>query len=149
MHVREWMSTEPATIKPKDSVLHARELLETQRIRQLPVAVNNELVGIVTDRDLRDAFPSVFAEHRTRRTVAPESILVDQVMSTNVITLGPDDLLEDAARLMERERFGALPIVVDGAIKGILTRSDVLRAFVALTHSTEWTAFAREALRPV
>ena len=59
----------------------------------------------------------------------------DLVMTTNVLTLTPHDSMVDAARLMRRERIGALPIVDGNRLVGILTRSDVLDAFVALARS--------------
>ena len=60
VRVRDWMKHPVHTVKPRDSIAHARALLEEHRINQLPVIVNGNVVGIVTDRDLRDAFPSVF-----------------------------------------------------------------------------------------
>ena len=148
MHIKDWMTTPALMIKPKDTVAHAREILETKRIRQLPVAVNGRLVGIISDRDLRDAFPSVFADAKKSKTVSPETILIETVMSEKVLTLRPDDLLEEAAQLMHKERIGAIPIVEDDLLVGIIARADVLRAFTVLTQSSEWDELAREALRP-
>ena len=62
MIVANWMTKRVATVKPLDTILHAREILEDRRVNQLPVVVGEEVVGIITDRDLRDAFPSVFDE---------------------------------------------------------------------------------------
>ena len=59
IRIREWMTSPIVSIKPRDTILHAREIMEKARINQLPVVVRSRLVGIVTDRDLRDAFPSV------------------------------------------------------------------------------------------
>jgi acetoin utilization protein AcuB len=142
MRIRDWMTREVHTIKPLDSISHARGVLETQRVNQLPVAVNHKLVGIVTDRDLRDAFPSVFEApgfngggHPPERN--PDDIRVEEVMSRTVFTLGPDDSVEEAAKLMRRERVGALPIIDKGHLVGILTRSDVLDAHVASVAANE------------
>jgi len=124
------------TVKPQDSVAHARAILEEHRINQLPVVQNRRLVGIVTDRDLRDAPEAVevasSAAASATRTPAPhpERIPVEAVMTTNVLTLTPADTVEDAARLMRRERIGAIPIVERDALVGIVTRSDILDAFV-------------------
>ena len=60
MQIEKWMKREVHCIKPLDSIQHARDLMEEHRINQLPVVVNGRLVGIITDRNLRDAFPSVF-----------------------------------------------------------------------------------------
>jgi acetoin utilization protein AcuB len=129
------------TVKPRDSVLHAREIMEKGRINQLPVVTDGRLVGIVTDRDLRDAFPSVFESatpsrrRRANPTTDPATIPVEDVMSPNVLTLPPGAFVADAARLMRRERIGAVPIVEGNRIVGILTRSDVLDAFAELSPS--------------
>jgi acetoin utilization protein AcuB len=126
------------TAGPRDRISHVRSVLEEHRINQLPVIAKGALVGIITDRDLRDAFPSVFdvpgfTEETPRKPARdPEKIRVEEVMTGNVITLGPDDGLADAAGLMRRERLGALPIVEGGVLVGILTRSDVLDAFILL-----------------
>lgn len=136
MLIKNWMSSPVETVKPLDSVAHARQLVEERRINQLPVVVNGRIVGIVTDRDLRDAFPSVleiaFTEQRRRPIFAsPEGIAVELVMTRKVLTLSPRDTVERAAQLMRRERIGAVPIVEGEKLVGILARSDVLDAYVA------------------
>lgn len=128
------------TVKPMDSVQHARELMETHRVNQLPVVIGGKVVGIVTDRDLRDATPSVFeTPHRAATRVAPvptlESIRIKDVMTENVLTLGPGASLAEAARLMRRERIGAVPIVDGDRLVGLVARSDVLDAFVAMAEA--------------
>lgn len=139
MLIKNWMSNPVETVKPLDSVAHARHLIEERRINQLPVVVNGRLVGIVTDRDLRDAFPSVleiaFTEPRRRPSFAsPDGIAIELVMTRRVLTLSPDDTVEAAAGLMRRERIGAVPIVEGEKLVGILARSDVLDACVAATE---------------
>jgi acetoin utilization protein AcuB len=134
MNIEGCMRHPVVTVKPGDSIRHARRIMEERRINQLPVVSDGRLVGIVTDRDLRDAFPSVFdqpTDGRRRRTLTdPDAIPVDDVMTMNVISLGPDDRVEDAARLMRRERIGALPVLARGRVIGIITRSDILDAFL-------------------
>ncbi len=138
MHVENWMTREVQCVKPLDSIQHARDLMEQHRINQLPVVVNSRLVGIVTDRNLRDAFPSVFdapplgKSHKAPKGTDPKQIRVEMVMTPNVLTLGPKDDVIEAARVMRRERIGAIPIVEGHRVVGIIARSDVLDAFVAL-----------------
>jgi acetoin utilization protein AcuB len=137
MKIERHMRHPVVTVKPRDSIRHAREIMEERRINQLPVVVDGSLVGIVTDRDLRDAFPSVFEEKAPRRGrrvpgADPDAIAVEDVMTPNVLTLPPDADVETAARLMRKERIGAIPIVAHGRLVGILARSDVLDAFLAL-----------------
>ena len=130
MQIERWMKSGLHVVRAGDTIAHARELMEEHRVNQLPVVRNGQLLGIVTDRDLRDAFPSVF-DHRERSHEAPGRIAVENVMTANVLTLSPRDSMVDAARLMRRERIGAVPIVDAGLVVGIVTRSDVLDAFVA------------------
>jgi acetoin utilization protein AcuB len=138
------MSSPARTVKPLDTAAHARHLLEDHRINQLAVVEGDRLVGIVTDRDLRDAFPSVIdvlrGETRPgRRTFTqPQEVSVEMVMTANPRTLGPEDDLGAAARLLRRERIGAVPIVENHRLVGILTRSDLLDALLsALESGTE------------
>jgi acetoin utilization protein AcuB len=139
--IRRWMSSPVRTVKPLDTAAHARHLLEEYRINQLAVLEDDRLVGIVTDRDLRDAFPSVIdvlrgEARRGRRTYTqPEEVSVEMVMAANPKTLDPEDDLGAAARLLRRERIGALPIVEDHRLVGILTRSDLLDALLAALES--------------
>jgi acetoin utilization protein AcuB len=140
MRVEHWMTANPLTVEPHSSVVHARGLLKEHRINQLPVTLRGRLVGIVTDRDLRDAMATIRTlveasdDPRARRR-SPQEIMVDTVMTANAITIEPYDTMERAAVLMRRERIGALPVVHRGELRGILTRSDVLRAFLALASN--------------
>lgn len=139
MNIEKWMKRELVCVKPLDSIQHARDLMEERRINQLPVVVNGKLVGIVTDRNLRDAFPSVFdlsplGKGRKSTTVAdPKEITVEMVMTPHVLTLSPTDSIVEAVRVMRQERIGAIPVVEGSRPVGIITRSDVLDAFVALS----------------
>lgn len=141
MRIEPWMQHPVITVKPRDSARHARELMEKHRVNQLPVVVDGRLVGIVTDRDLRDAFPSVFelaeaaGQHHRPAGTDPATIPLEDVMTRDVLTLAPAAFIADAARLMRRERIGAIPIIDGGRLVGILTRSDLLDAFVELSES--------------
>jgi len=136
MEVRKWMRHPVHSVKPLDSIQHARELIEKHRINQLPVVVDGRLVGIITDRDLRDAFPSVFdspvfgGRKEKASTTDPRTVIVEMVMTPNATTIGPGGSMSEAARLMRRQRIGALPVVEGDRIVGILTRSDILDSFL-------------------
>ena len=141
MRVEEWMTMEVETVKPRDSVAHARALLEEHRINQLPVVVNGRLVGIVTDRDLRDAVStattaSAEAVGARPKLVKPDSIPIEAVMTAQTMCVRPGDAIEKAAALMRRERIGALPVIEGRALRGIITRSDILKAFIELAAQT-------------
>jgi acetoin utilization protein AcuB len=134
VHVRDWMRADPLVVQAKDSIERARGLCEEHRINQLPVVSGRSLVGIVTDRDLRDAFPSVAEEARDPERAHDEtaSVTVESVMSPRVLTVDADDSVARAAVVMQEERIGALPVVSAGRLVGIVTRHDLLRALVAL-----------------
>jgi signal-transduction protein with cAMP-binding, CBS, and nucleotidyltransferase domain len=96
--------------------------------------------GIVTDRDLRDA-PETFAissqpiDAETPRLLPdPAGIHVEDVMTANLVTLSPEDTVEQAAQLMMNNRVGGIPIVEENLLVAIVTRADVLRAFLFLTR---------------
>jgi acetoin utilization protein AcuB len=139
MRITPYIQRRVVTVKPSDSAMDARVLLERHHIHQLPVVAHDRLVGIVTDRDLRDAFPSTLESegHNGRRhhEVDPEHVRVRDVMSPHVFSLGADDSVREAAGLLRRRGIGALPILDQrGRLFGILTRSDLLKALEDQDH---------------
>jgi acetoin utilization protein AcuB len=133
MRVCTWMKHPVVSVMPWDSAARARALMEQHRFNQLPVLQGPRLVGIVTDRDLRDAFPSlaetaISSRRRPPTGSEPSAIPVEDVMTADVLTVEPDTPLDDAARLLRSERIGALPVVSAGRVVGIVTRSDLLEA---------------------
>ena len=142
MQVDEWMHHPVQVIKPLDNIEHARTIMIDQKINQVPVVVDGELVGIVTDRDLRDAYPSVFDIVRSwgepdNGLTHPEEVEIESVMTRDVVSVKPSDSLAEAAALMRKKRFGSVTVVEEGRLVGILTRSDVLAAFVSLSEKSE------------
>jgi acetoin utilization protein AcuB len=134
-----FLSARLHTIKPRESVTRARALLEKHRINQLPVVEDGVLVGIVTDRDLRDAVNAITTSAHSAGTTerTPETAdetPIDMVMSHNAITLAPHSTIITAAELMRRERIGSVPIVDGQKLVGIVTRGDILEAFVDLQN---------------
>ena len=132
MQVRELMTGALITARPDLPVLDARHLMVEKRIRHLVVTdERGELAGIVTDRDIRLNLPS----QATSLSVWEMNYLltrltVGKVMTASVITVGPDRDARDAAQLMLDHRIGALPVVDGGRPIGIVTETDLLRAFV-------------------
>lgn len=140
MDLANIMKSPVRTVKPQDTVAHARAIIEKYRVRQLPVVADRRLVGIVTDRDLRDAWAAgaIAADAANRKsTHAPDAdqIMVDAVMTTNVLTLSSAHSVVEAARIMLRERIGAIPIVEHGGLVGIVTRSNILEAFISANEA--------------
>ena len=137
--VEQWMTPEPYTVDPNDSVTHAIELIEEHRINQLPVVENGRLVGILTDRDLRDAWtlaPTHPKRKRQRRSrIDSDDIPIKALMTRAVLTVDPSDTLEKAAKLLRDKRIGAVPVVAQTHLRGIITRSDILDAFIGRKQS--------------
>jgi acetoin utilization protein AcuB len=125
MLVRDRMSTKVITAQLDLSIAEARAIMDRHRIRHLPVVSQRQLVGIVTDRDLRSAPP-------TTQTVA-------DVMTPKPVVVAPSDPVDEAARVLRAHKFGALPVVQGKRLVGMLTADDVLDAFVDLSGVREPT----------
>jgi len=131
MLVRDWMTPNPTTITPDTPVLDAIKLLKDQGYRRLPVVDGNKLVGIVTDKDLKDAMPSKATTLSVwELNYLLSKLTVAEVMAKPVITVEADEPLEEAALLMEEYRIGGLPVMEKGTLVGIITITDVLKAFI-------------------
>src|SRR5262249_37796195 len=124
-----WMTTRVRTLAPSDSIKRASDLLKRYRINQLPVVARGKLLGIITDRDIRSSLGP------RGRAVAPGAQhRVQSVMSRPAIALGCHSTLLNAAEVMRRSRIGAVPILRGEKLAGIVTRSDILDAFVGLAN---------------
>ena len=144
--VRDWMTEHLVTLSPEASVAEALTLCRKRRIRHIPILEEGRLVGIVSDRDLRDASPALGDPERARTL---QEIRVADVMSREVITVDPQDSIENAAQQMYELKIESLPVVSDGAVAdagstvaeeevlGIVTSSDVMRALVTLAGLPE------------
>lgn len=131
MLVSEWMTKDPRVVSSKTPVMEAMQMMRSGGYRRLPVVDGGALVGIVTDRDLRDATPS----QATSLSVYELNYLLSklslkEVMQSAPITVSPDDPVERAALLMEEHKISGLPVVEHERVVGILTITDMLRAFV-------------------
>jgi len=144
--VRDWMTRNLLTLSPKASVAEALTLCRERRIRHIPILEEGQLVGIVSDRDLRDASPVLGDPERTR---ALQEIRVGDVMTREVITADPQDSIENAAQEMYEQKIQSLPVVAERPMAdarsavaeeemvGIVTSSDMMRALVTLAGLPE------------
>lgn len=135
MTIRELMSGGLITVSPETSVPQARDVMARERIRHLLVTgPGSVLAGIVTDRDIRLNLPS-----RATSLSAQEighllsKLTVGEIMTRSVITIGPDASAREGARLLLEHKIGALPVLDDGHLVGIVTETDIVRAFMHLT----------------
>jgi acetoin utilization protein AcuB len=142
------MSTGVFAVEPFDSIAVARQLMAKHRINQLPVVEGEKLLGIVTDRDIRDAYPTSMLINRTEAIDRfAEKYTVEEAMSYNVITVSPDTPLQNAVRLLRRHRIGSLPVVDNEKLVGIITRSDILD-FILSGNSLPVAGKNRRTKRP-
>ena len=125
MFVGRRMKRDLVTVSPGASLSEAARLLKAHRIHHLPVVEGERLLGIVTDTDLRNATlrGGPGEEGGASRTVG-------EVMTRNVVTLSPEDTIDDAMLILSRQRFGALPVVDGGRLVGIVAKTDVLSALI-------------------
>ncbi len=125
MIVRKIMTVRPETVRPQDSIESARLRMERGGFRSLPVLDNDaRLVGIITSHDV---LRYVHALPNTR---------VDHAMTRDPITIAPDASAEDCATTLLAHKFGGLPVVEGDRVIGIVTTTDVLRAFVRVERAT-------------
>jgi acetoin utilization protein AcuB len=143
MLVRTWMTTEVAAIAPTTAIGDAAVEMARRRVRRLPVVdpgAQSHVVGIVSLLDLARAFPP---------DVNPLSVVagsdgprqpVSSIMSPHPKTIAPDAPLEEAAQILLEHRIGALPVVRDSHLVGIITESDIFRALIETsgTSSRPW-----------
>lgn len=139
MLVKHRMRSRPITVTPDDTLAHALRLTREHRIRHLPVIIaTGELVGILSDRDIRLAMPSPLTVSDEERAGFLESTPIGAVMTREVITVSKLETIEDAARTLHRHRISSLPVVnARGDLEGILTETDILHAFVHLLGSSQ------------
>jgi acetoin utilization protein AcuB len=113
MFIRECMTKNPVTIEPSDTLARADAKMKAGGFRRLPVVQDGELIGILSEYDLRDNFDSFY------------STLVVAAMTPNPVTVSPSATLEHAVALLKANEIGALPVVEHGNLIGIVTASDL------------------------
>ncbi|NTU22577.1 CBS domain-containing protein [Brevibacillus sp. HB1.2] len=130
MRIEEIMRKKIVTIQPSTTIGEALLLLRANRVRHLPVIENDSLVGIVSDRDLRDALPSRLLTHDDDDTVLHKPVA--DIMNQQVITAHPLDFIEDAALQLYEHKIGSLPIVEGNRLVGLITESDLFSSLIEL-----------------
>lgn len=134
MFVSKSMTRKVVTVDQEANIFDAHKLLAENQIRHLPVVDKNDrVIGIVTDRDIRSAWPYDFLKEAYRETDKEKlsKIKIKDIMTINPIRLSPTSTIQDALLLIQEKKVGALPVVdEEGKLKGILSVRDLLRAFI-------------------
>ena len=128
MFVGKRMTRNVVTVSPGDTLKFASQLLKEHRIHQLPVVENGELVGFVSGTDIRN---STFETSTVTQLgkILVKNRTIGEIMTREVVTVSPEDTVEDALLAIHRRRLGALPVVDGKKLVGIITKRDVLAAF--------------------
>ncbi len=131
MLVKEWMTPNPNVVSSKTPVMEAMQVLRKGGFRRLPVVDNGKLVGIVTDKDLKEAAPTQTSSLSVYElNYLLSKLLIKDIMNENVFFVSPEDPIEKVALLMEEQKIAGLPVVSEGAVVGIITITDMLETFV-------------------
>jgi acetoin utilization protein AcuB len=143
--MREKIQRNPATIGPEASFYEARNLIHEKGVRHLPVVDKNHmLVGIVTDRDIREAAPSdatLLSVQELNYLLGKLKVSSFMTPKDKLVTITPDTLVEEAVQLMHDNKIGCLPVVEQGKLYGLFTETD------ALDHLVDIFGFKQKGTR--
>ena len=143
--MREKIQRNPVTISPQASFYEARNLIHEKGVRHLPVVdKNNALVGIVTDRDIREAAPSdatLLSVQELNYLLGKLKVSSFMTPKDKLITITPDTIIEEAVQLMHDHKIGCLPVLEGGKLYGLFTETD------ALDHLVDIFGFKQKGTR--
>lgn len=135
MLIKDWMATAILTVDANTSVMRATRTMKENNIRRLPVLSHGKLIGVITDRDLKEASPSSTSDMDIHEMYYLLSEMkVKDVMTDKCICLKQDDTLEKAALVMLKERISGIMILDDeDNLVGLLSETDILQGFIQAT----------------
>jgi acetoin utilization protein AcuB len=125
MDVTRWMTKSPVVAESNESLAAVRRKMDKGNFHRVPVVDGGKLVGIISDRDLRQHVGSL------------EDVKVNGAMTKPVVTVAPTTMLEQAANLLVKHKIGGVPVVEQGKVVGIITATDLLRAFAEVLGGTQ------------
>jgi acetoin utilization protein AcuB len=128
--VAEFMTPNPFTLEPEDSLMQALETMRLRGVRRIPIVLAGVLVGLLVEGDLKRAEPSTLSQSQEDFNRVMEGTTVSRIMIQSPVTVTPATPLVEAARTLHSTKYGALPVVEDGRLVGIITDNDMLRALI-------------------
>lgn len=137
IYVSDLMTSKVFTLQRTDTLQDVRSLMQLAKIRHIPVTEeNNRFVGLLTHRDLLGYAVSHLADiDQQEQEEIESSIMVGEIMQTDVRTVAPGTLLREAAEILYRNKYGCLPVLdEENKLVGIITEADFLRLAIALLH---------------
>lgn len=134
--VEEIMSVSVRTLGPKNSLADAKQLMAKSSIHHIPV-INDagEVIGLVSHRDVLAASESSLEDNGTTQNAS--DVPIEQFMTSGVTTIDGRAGLREAALFLQKHRYGCLPVVTDGQLKGIITDSDFVAVAIDLLEQVE------------
>ncbi len=143
MLVQDLMTTNVFTVEPQDMIDRVFFLIHYEKVRHLPVIDKGKVIGIVSDRDMYKALgPKSNSnaiesnKNGTELHVIPKK--VSNIMRRGVITVTPETLVTEAAGIMADNKIGALPVLQNDKLVGILSATDILKVFATLNPETSF-----------
>jgi acetoin utilization protein AcuB len=140
MKVKDLMSKKLFTVGPEDMLDKVFFLFNFEAIRHLPVVEKGKVVGVLSDRDLKKimgARRKIITDKVDGTQFTVHARRVATIMNRGITTIGPDEQAADAAAIMAKKKIGCLPVVKKGKLVGMLTSTDILRAYVKLAHEVD------------
>lgn len=137
MKVKDLMSKKLFTVKPDDMLDKVFFLFNFEAIRHLPVIEKGKVVGVLSDRDLKKILgprKKMVTDKLAGTQFTVHARRVRTIMNRGLTTIGPDEQAADAAAIMAKKKIGCLPVVKKGKLVGMITSTDILRAYVKLSH---------------
>ena len=131
------MTSDPVTLDPDDTLMRAVEVMRLRGVRRVPIVVGTRLVGLLVEGDLKRAEPSPLDESQEEFERVMEGTPIARIMIQSPLTVTADLPLLEAAKILQRTKYGALPVVAGDQLIGILTDNDLLRAFIDVTSGDE------------
>lgn len=133
MFTKLWMQQDVTQIHTDTPISEAQAIIDSHNFRHLPVTEGKKLIGIITRNDINKALPSPVDSSVSRQEqIIASQTKVGSFMTRNPITVGPMEPLENVASLFRTYKIGAIPVIEDESLIGIITESDIFNAFIAI-----------------
>ena len=138
MLVRDYMTTELVTVQETDTLLDATMFFVRSTFRHLPVVRGRQLVGVITERDVKQYAPSILSGISAEDyNSIMETTPISRVMARSPITVRPEQSVLEAAKLLYAKRLGCLPVVQDNELVGIITTTDMLKVLAQILEKSD------------
>lgn len=139
LKVKDLMTLDVFTLKENDSLRMARSMMSLARIRHIPIVdEDHRFIGLVTHRDLLTATISKFADiDKTVQDEIDSGIPISEIMRDDIHSVNPETPLREAAEVLLHHKYGCLPVVDEGKLKGIITEADFLKLTITLMDAME------------